>query len=688
MQNERQPLPVYHTITKNINMLINRQKISLAAYYIAFIITLTIFFVLLFINFYKYQKQTNTIKAIKYNINTLNKDVLLLKKDITLLFFDMDNNSTYLSEIENLNDKIDKDLKNLQSLITNLNIGTTNIPEIYDLLNQYKELLKKMQNDIFLYYNKENGLKITQEILYNQLILDTTFKKAGLVIFVKQINKIQNEAYKSGNLAEYNKKYNNLYKIILNHIKRHNTTQLISYTFLNKLSEYNSLFNKIFRVTMRILRKDQSTYFIVINKTIDQLILQIEQLKKSISYYKNIKYVNWLNISIIVILLLVIIQAIFLYRRLYLKWKDFHNTLNEFSKGNMQEVEIIKESKELYEVSKTTKMFVEYIKEKLNIIEKLADYNFDFEITKSSENDEFAKVLKKLKEKLLVKEKQTQQMLKREEIDKWMATGLTEMGRIMRQNTNNLDVFIDEVLKGIMGYTNGVQGAFFLYENKDNKEYLILKKAISYGKERKKDMKIELFEGLIGTAAAEKRFYFFDKVPENYTFIEDTFGKIPPQSLIIMPLVIENQLLGLIEISFIEKLENLKKEFFKRLSGEIAITLSYVKINQRTQELLEQTKKQAEKLQESENQYKLNQEELKKIIKSLENRLIKKEETIKNLEEFINQKILQISELKQKLQKKEEEFNKLIEAFNKEKQQLKKEIEKLTEQINKLQNKQ
>ena len=669
-------------------MLINRQKISLAAYYIAFIITLTIFFVLLFINFYKYQKQTNTIKAIKYNINTLNKDVLLLKKDITLLFFDMDNNSTYLSEIENLNDKIDKDLKNLQSLITNLNIGTTNIPEIYDLLNQYKELLKKMQNDIFLYYNKENGLKITQEILYNQLILDTTFKKAGLVIFVKQINKIQNEAYKSGNLAEYNKKYNNLYKIILNHIKRHNTTQLISYTFLNKLSEYNSLFNKIFRVTMRILRKDQSTYFIVINKTIDQLILQIEQLKKSISYYKNIKYVNWLNISIIVILLLVIIQAIFLYRRLYLKWKDFHNTLNEFSKGNMQEVEIIKESKELYEVSKTTKMFVEYIKEKLNIIEKLADYNFDFEITKSSENDEFAKVLKKLKEKLLVKEKQTQQMLKREEIDKWMATGLTEMGRIMRQNTNNLDVFIDEVLKGIMGYTNGVQGAFFLYENKDNKEYLILKKAISYGKERKKDMKIELFEGLIGTAAAEKRFYFFDKVPENYTFIEDTFGKIPPQSLIIMPLVIENQLLGLIEISFIEKLENLKKEFFKRLSGEIAITLSYVKINQRTQELLEQTKKQAEKLQESENQYKLNQEELKKIIKSLENRLIKKEETIKNLEEFINQKILQISELKQKLQKKEEEFNKLIEAFNKEKQQLKKEIEKLTEQINKLQNKQ
>jgi len=214
LQNERQPLPVYHTITKNINMLINRQKISLAAYYIAFIITLTIFFVLLFINFYKYQKQTNTIKAIKYNINTLNKDVLLLKKDITLLFFDMDNNSTYLSEIENLNDKIDKDLKNLQSLITNLNIGTTNIPEIYDLLNQYKELLKKMQNDIFLYYNKENGLKITQEILYNQLILDTTFKKAGLVIFVKQINKIQNEAYKSGNLAEYNKKYNNLYNYL------------------------------------------------------------------------------------------------------------------------------------------------------------------------------------------------------------------------------------------------------------------------------------------------------------------------------------------------------------------------------------------------------------------------------------------------------------------------------------------
>jgi PAS domain S-box-containing protein len=218
--------------------------------------------------------------------------------------------------------------------------------------------------------------------------------------------------------------------------------------------------------------------------------------------------------------------------------------------------------------------------------------------------------------------KMREQMKKVREADErrlWTTEGLSRVSEISRKYQHDIEKLADSLLIYLVKYLNANQAGLFTVAGEDE-ENRQLELVACYAYERKKHIKkqVGIGEGLLGQAYLEGESIYMTEVPESYINITSGLGKAVPRSILIVPLTFNDQVMGVIEIASLHPMQDYQISFVEDTAEVIASSLSTVKINARTQVLLEQSQEQAETMRAQEEEMRQNMEELQATQEEME----------------------------------------------------------------------
>lgn len=172
------------------------------------------------------------------------------------------------------------------------------------------------------------------------------------------------------------------------------------------------------------------------------------------------------------------------------------------------------------------------------------------------------------------------------------------------------------ILSHLVPFTNAQVGAF--YAVTDNKK---LQRVSGYalGTQETQAKIIDFGEGLIGQVALDKRSLMIENVPTTYfNRIQSDLGEMIPRSLLICPILYENEVMGVIELGSLHPFTEHQRVFLSHVAENIGIAINTSEVRKKVQELLEQSQTLNEKLQTQQEELKTANEALNKASVLLE----------------------------------------------------------------------
>ncbi|MDA3954574.1 MAG: cache domain-containing protein [Bacteroidales bacterium] len=334
-------------------------------------------------------------------------------------------------------------------------------------------------------------------------------------------------------------------------------------------------------------------------------------------------------VGILGILLLVLVIAI-IGRNIANPITKITKLLNQLSIGHLDDkMRIqIKTGDEIEEMSEALNSSIEGLNKKVDFANNIGQGELSHDFDLLSDDDILGKSLIEMRKSLVKADEDDEKRTVEDEKRRWNNEGLAKFADILRQNNDNLENLATEIIINLIGYLEANQGGVFIL-NDDDKENVILSLLSAYAYDRRKFMKkhIELGEGLVGNCAIEKKTIFMTAIPQDYLEITSGLGGANPNCLLIVPLKVEQNVLGVLEIASFKVFKDFEIEFVEKLAESIASTLSSVKINIRTSELLERSQQQAEEMTAQEEEMRQNMEELQ----ATQEEMRRKENHLKNI---------------------------------------------------------
>jgi putative methionine-R-sulfoxide reductase with GAF domain len=136
--------------------------------------------------------------------------------------------------------------------------------------------------------------------------------------------------------------------------------------------------------------------------------------------------------------------------------------------------------------------------------------------------------------------------------------------------TDSKNHYFETLLSNLSKELNGVQAVSFLF-NRKNELFELVGKYAYYSERLIEPIKFGI--GISGQVAKDRKMLILSNVPENYVEVVSGLGNSSPKYLLIYPIVIDNQTVGLVEIATFEAfnkgVEVIFNKIFDKLTPEI-----------------------------------------------------------------------------------------------------------------------
>ncbi|MFJ8741472.1 HAMP domain-containing protein [Embleya sp. NPDC127516] len=226
----------------------------------------------------------------------------------------------------------------------------------------------------------------------------------------------------------------------------------------------------------------------------------------------------------------------------------------------------------------------------------------------------------------------------------WLKTNLARVSALM-QGHRDLAVVAELVMDELTPLVSAQYGAFYLAEETGSGTVLRLIGSYGIGLDDAHASGIPLGRTLVGQAARSRHTIAVDDIPADYV-VSSGLGRTAPTALIVLPIVVEEQVLGVIELASITAFTPVHRGFLDQLMENVGVNVNTIVANARTDELLAESQRLAGELRARSEELQHQQEELQHSNEELED----KAALLASQNRDIEAKNLQIEQARQELE--------------------------------------
>lgn len=365
----------------------------------------------------------------------------------------------------------------------------------------------------------------------------------------------------------------------------------------------------------------------IVNRARGNMVQSFQDLQRTIGYMGFF------------LMLAVLAIALITTRALVKPINYMKGVLLSMSRGVLPEKTIRQSNDEIGEMAVAMNGLINGLKQIQDFAIAIGKGNFDKNFNPLSDEDRLGFSLMDMRDNLKQASLEEDKRKIEDKQRAWASNGIAKFSDILRNNNDDINNLAYDVISQLVKYLEINQGGLFIIDDSDPEDVFVeMKACYAYDRRKHLEKKFELGVGLVGRCIQEKEVVYVTEVPEDYMNITSGLGEEKPGCVLIVPMILNDEVFGVIELTAFHEIEQYKIDFVKRLGESIASTIAAVKTNMRTSYLLEKTQKQAEEMSQQEEEMRQNMEELQAT----------QEESSRREEQYKKE----IEELRQKLKQK------------------------------------
>ena len=223
------------------------------------------------------------------------------------------------------------------------------------------------------------------------------------------------------------------------------------------------------------------------------------------------------------------------------------------------------------------------------------------------------------------------------------------------------DMPMQQLGSNMLGYLVPIMdaqaGAFYVYDSDERK----LRMSSSYALERRKNLanEYELGESLVGQCGMEGKPILLSRVPQDYLSVSSATGAAQPGSVLVTPLIHEDELKGVLEIAAFREFDDDDLAFIEQGTRNIAVAVHTAESRVRLAEMLMRSEEQAQELEKQKSELAQVNDDLEEQAMELsasESRLQQQQEELKAINEELESQTQALRASEESLQAQQEEL--------------------------------
>ncbi len=335
-----------------------------------------------------------------------------------------------------------------------------------------------------------------------------------------------------------------------------------------------------------------------------------------------------LRIATLIVLFALFLIGFNMSRSMISSISSIKSIINKISRGVLPEVSSAGRNDEIGDMIASLQVLITNLKETSQFAIKIGEGDFTTEFKPKSKHDVLANSLLVMRDNLIKAEKDAEQRKNENAQRNWASQGLAEFNELLRNVGDDMQILSNKVIEKLVRYLDANMGGIYIVDDSDKDDiHLNLSAFYAYDRLKYAKQRIEIGENLIGQCFRENETVYLTDLPKGYVHISSGLGEADPTCLVIVPLKVNAETFGIVELASFRVIEKYQVEFIEKIGETIAATIANVKINMNTAKLLEESSEKSERLAQQEAEVHKNIENLKAQIENLQE--INKNELVK-----------------------------------------------------------